>query len=173
MFKRLMDFEEGMFFLPIYSVQAVKVTCQLTRTSVFQGNASMPQPIALRVQLDSVWNEDDILYQEIVRDQEGLDKFLNTTLPSLKFNKMSNQFQEGDDDKRTSLELEIAQSIPKCDSIKWGFDECCVCMELTTTKTSCGHYLCSPCESALKTSKCPICRQCYSCGEHPDYREEY
>lgn len=170
MFKRLMDFEEGVFYLPIYSVQAVKVTCQLTRTQCIRESGSMT---ALRVQLDSVWNEDDILYQEIVTNQEDLDKLLNTTLPNLKFNKMTNQFQEDDDNKRTTLELEIAQSIPKCDSIKWGFDDCCVCMELTTTKTSCGHYLCSPCESAITNSKCPMCRQCYSCGDHPSYHEDY
>lgn len=165
-----MDFEEGVFYLPIYSVQAVKVTCQLTRTQCIRESGSIT---ALRLQLDSVWNEDDTLYQEIVTNQENLDRLLNTTLPNLKFNKMTNQFQEEGDNKRTSLELEMAQSIPKCDSIVWGFDECCVCMELTTTKTSCGHYLCSPCESAIKNSKCPMCRQCYQCGEHPDYREDY
>lgn len=170
MFKRLIDFEEGMFFLPIYSVADIKVTCQLTRTNVIRESGSVT---ALRLQLDSVWNDDDILYQEIVTDQENLDKLLNITLPNLKFNKMTNQFQEEGDNKRTALELELAQSIPKCDSIKWGFDECCVCFELTTTKTSCGHHLCSTCESAIKNSKCPMCRTCYACGEHPDHLEHY
>lgn len=167
MFKRLMEFEEtGMFFLPIYSVADIKVTCQITRTRCGQEEA-------LRLQLDSVWNEDDILYQEVVTNQENLDKLLKETLPNLKFNKLTNQFQTDGDDKKTTLELEIAKSIPKCDNIKWGFDDCCVCADLTTTKTSCGHHLCSECESAIKSNKCPICRQCYTCGEHPDFHEHY
>ena len=36
--------------------------------------------------------------------------------------------------------------------------ECCVCLEITDTKTSCGHYLCVQCFSKLYKNSCPMCR---------------
>jgi len=37
-------------------------------------------------------------------------------------------------------------------------DDCCVCMEKTKTKTSCGHTLCCECWHNLREDVCPICR---------------
>ena len=36
-------------------------------------------------------------------------------------------------------------------------DECCVCLDITSTKTNCGHYVCLPCWNQIN-SKCPMCR---------------
>jgi len=38
-------------------------------------------------------------------------------------------------------------------------EECCVCLELTETKTNCNHHLCIPCWNQLKNERCPICRR--------------
>merc|ERR1712139_681606 len=36
--------------------------------------------------------------------------------------------------------------------------ECCVCFQPRPEFTPCGHPLCRPCLSQLKTSVCPLCR---------------
>ena len=36
--------------------------------------------------------------------------------------------------------------------------ECCVCLEPTDRKTSCGHFLCSNCEHKISEKNCPMCR---------------
>ena len=41
-------------------------------------------------------------------------------------------------------------------------DECCVCYEVTQSKTSCSHFVCIPCQiNILNTSinACPYCRK--------------
>lgn len=45
-----------------------------------------------------------------------------------------------------------------------GLDECCVCSELTTTKTECRHPLCLECWGKLKKTNCPMCREEISCA---------
>lgn len=43
--------------------------------------------------------------------------------------------------------------------INTDFDlECCVCLEPTDKKTSCGHSLCSNCEHMNPQKNCPMCR---------------
>jgi hypothetical protein len=37
-------------------------------------------------------------------------------------------------------------------------DECCVCMESTTDRLACKHYLCRGCVGQMTTSTCPLCR---------------
>ena len=44
------------------------------------------------------------------------------------------------------------------DTIEKGYDECCVCNEVTTLTTSCSHYVCIKCTSQLNNNKCPMCR---------------
>jgi hypothetical protein len=36
---------------------------------------------------------------------------------------------------------------------------CCVCMEQTITKTTCGHQLCQKCFCSLSKKICPLCRK--------------
>ena len=39
---------------------------------------------------------------------------------------------------------------------------CCVCMEQTITKTTCGHQLCQKCFCSLPKKICPLCRKVLS-----------
>jgi hypothetical protein len=40
-------------------------------------------------------------------------------------------------------------------------DKCCVCFDITTTKTDCRHHLCLGCWGKMKKDKCPMCRKKY------------
>ena len=37
-------------------------------------------------------------------------------------------------------------------------EECCVCLEMTKTKTNCGHHMCISCWNQVLDGRCPICR---------------
>ena len=39
-----------------------------------------------------------------------------------------------------------------------GGEECCVCLEITSTKTNCGHHMCIACWNQVNNQRCPICR---------------
>ena len=64
----------------------------------------------------------------------------------------------------------IAKMFIKHDKV----EDCCVCMELNTIITKCGHNLCRPCLSKMyknnKHVNCPLCRKCLcpSCQEDDD-----
>jgi|LauGreDrversion4_2_1035121.scaffolds.fasta_scaffold59687_2 hypothetical protein len=44
-------------------------------------------------------------------------------------------------------------------NIEMDYTECCVCFELTISKTTCFHPLCLRCYSKIKTNHCPLCRE--------------
>ena len=54
----------------------------------------------------------------------------------------------------------------ECERITFHYEKCCVCFDLTKTKTGCGHHVCWECISKLKTERdecgdfanCPLCR---------------
>lgn len=59
--------------------------------------------------------------------------------------------------------------LTKFENLTLDFDECCVCKEITKSKTACKHTLCRPCMFKIKPSPvedaddeyvlCPICRE--------------
>jgi hypothetical protein len=76
---------------------------------------------------------------------EGYIKHLN----HLKFNKLIGKFQYN--------------IIPDFGNVlsntTFKYKECCVCLENTTTKLKCDHYICYECKSQLQKNKCPMCRK--------------
>jgi hypothetical protein len=44
-------------------------------------------------------------------------------------------------------------------NIEMDYIECCVCFEITISKTTCFHPLCLRCYSKIKTNHCPLCRE--------------
>jgi hypothetical protein len=57
--------------------------------------------------------------------------------------------------------------------VHMGIKECCVCFELTTTKTVCQHAVCIPC--LLRVNKCPLCRTeafCQCCVKPDEYSDD-
>ena len=47
-----------------------------------------------------------------------------------------------------------------CPTVKFTFEECCVCLEKTSGKTYCRHPICLLCFTNLRSPKCPLCREC-------------
>jgi hypothetical protein len=44
-------------------------------------------------------------------------------------------------------------------NIEMDYTECCVCFELTLSKTHCFHPLCLRCYIKIKANRCPLCRE--------------
>ena len=83
-------------------------------------------------------------------------------LKNIKFDVFSGKFYTNGDDKvenARNLAMSLKRKFEGDEHIQFGFEECCVCFDLTSTKTSCDHYLCVKCASNLKKKRsCPVCR---------------
>lgn len=157
MYQQLIDEENWSIHLPIRSVDGVNVHCKLLKEDDHSDTIDFV--------LESAWDADDTLYIYKITNQDDFDKLMEQ-LPKLRFCKMKNMFFSSDDDddlELTKLELAITKLVPTCDTIVWGYGECSVCLDNTTTRTKCGHHICLVCESGINTGKCPVCRQCYLC----------
>ena len=97
-----------------------------------------------------------------------LDKMLEI-LPTLKFNKYNGIFTE-----RMPIYTSIIDFFKDVEGLVLENQECCVCLEVTNTKTECDHYLCVPCFQQIplvgddededeKERRCPLCREDINC----------
>ena len=86
--------------------------------------------------------EDEDFTECQIRDMIGI---INDLVPKLKFNKLTGMLQE---------------YIEPFDGAFADGDQCCVCYEITSTKTKrCNHYICRLCFQQLKENfVCPMCR---------------
>ena len=86
--------------------------------------------------------------------------FTHIHLDTLKYNTFYNILELPLYNKKV---FEYKDIIVKSDNVELDYDECCVCLELTTCCIdNCDHYICLKCESRLENSKCPLCRQDYN-----------
>jgi len=86
-----------------------------------------------------------------------LIKNVNKTLKNLKFDRLTGEFVELDDDKKLDIDFWNCL-IPNCDYIESIFDNCCVCLELTGTELKCcKKKLCIQCWDKLKSRYCNEC----------------
>jgi hypothetical protein len=73
----------------------------------------------------------------------------------LKFSKFTGQFYDPENETCVAEiendELFVAAGLAECDT-------CCVCSDMTQTKTECGHTLCHECWNSLDKHICPMCR---------------
>lgn len=103
-----------------------------------------------------------------IKDQETIDTLATAFQESLKiasevaenlvFNKIAGRF----DDKRDPDGVSTEEAVLRCFKFKKVVQDkvCCVCYDLTTTLTDCGHRLCMPCWEKIENKKCPCCRKC-------------
>jgi hypothetical protein len=93
----------------------------------------------------------------------GMAIYIIEKLPLLRFNKINSKLVTDDitEDEMVTIFKEI--SLPNG---KYTFSECCVCLETTKHKTSCGHHLCVPCWSKIKEKYCEECvnDRCLDCN---------
>jgi hypothetical protein len=113
-------------------------------------------------------------YEEIITDddpkytvefiQEGL-RIIHNKLKSLYFDKYNGKFMY----KNENVSFKDWKTFLNIENVTLDFKECCVCLEMTSTETSCKHSLCIPCWSKIKytksevyddmdTLRCPYCR---------------
>jgi hypothetical protein len=85
--------------------------------------------------IELIESERRVGYPTIESMKSLLDEFIDK-LTTIQFDKRSGSFTKNDDPT----------------------EECCVCLEETTTKTNCGHTICVPCWNQIKKIQCPLCR---------------
>lgn len=69
----------------------------------------------------------------------------------------------------------LFKDIIKSSKVEYKFGDCCVCLDTTRTKTTCGHFLCVKCFQKLKLKNCPLCRHRLALSDVEDeegYEEE-
>jgi hypothetical protein len=99
--------------------------------------------------------------------------WLLDTLSKFKFDKFHGKFvtDETNDLIHVFSQAFSPSQFPTCE---FSYSDCCVCLELTTSKTPCNHFLCFECEEKLSFDemvedgdndddetlykKCPVCR---------------
>ena len=90
--------------------------------------------------------------------REILDN-LHETLPKLTLDKTNGVFRLGGHMEDFGTEYEKGEN-------------CCVCLEKTTTETQCRHHLCIECWSKIKpigyNKHCPLCRSNHICVYNPE-----
>ena len=108
----------------------------------------------LKFEIDFQYDCDISLCKKICNN---FDEFLilMTELPRLRFDKHIAKFIKPE--KRF-------ESLIRMHDVKLDGEICCVCHDLTMTKTFCNHHMCMQCWSQLTTQSCPMCRQCLKCG---------
>tara|TARA_R110002167_G_scaffold140072_2_gene327774 strand:- start:1286 stop:1792 length:507 start_codon:yes stop_codon:yes gene_type:complete len=104
----------------------------------------------------SGWGCRNLIGLECKNAQE-LQNCLEGELNDYSFCKITNSFVL---EKKKYNELTIT-----LEGFESTIQECCVCLDKTTSTTYCSHHLCLVCESKLvkTSSKCPMCRELYQC----------
>lgn len=89
-------------------------------------------------------------------------------MDTIRFSKLSDRLttQNIDSEENVYSWINICKALPKCVS---EYDTCSVCLDETTTFTTCGHYLCRHCSQQLKTDTCPVCRKFLLHDSDDDY----
>ena len=84
-----------------------------------------------------------MIEKSIIRLQQELKEF--------KYHKRTNKFMNKQDIDMYDAEVSVFET----DNVKYVSDECCVCQEVTSSKTECNHSLCLSCWSSLKIQHHP------------------
>jgi hypothetical protein len=152
--------------IPIKSIDKVKVYVKLKL---------LDSAVILDISLDGIYENDnieDVLLHSIffsIGDKDFTDvaKFILVELNELRLN-MAGELTKKKDIDDELLEYELLSGL---DNIELDADQCCVCNNITKTKTKCNHCLCYRCMTHIKPVKvsdddedlydipCPICRQ--------------
>lgn len=137
--------------------------------AMITGFSKVGGPLSLRILSDNIFDNDNlnsmfgIFYVELICSD--LKKAINEAVNILReitFCKVDGNFKRPNEKTKGQL-YDIFSRL-------WDMQvdiECCVCKEITTTKTACGHRLCLICWSNIngiaekdnnKKPRCPMCR---------------
>jgi len=80
---------------------------------------------------------------------------LSDTLNNLVYCKISNTFTTKD---KVDKLKELTQASHEVFGEELFEDTCSVCMDYTSTRSNCNHFLCLECFEKIENSRCPLCR---------------
>lgn len=109
----------------------------------------------MKFEIDFWHDIDKELCRSICHNFDEFILLMTTRLPQLRFDKHSEQFTKPE--KRF-------ESLIRMHNVKPDGEMCCVCHELTISKTQCKHHMCLQCWSQLANTSCPMCRKCLCCN---------
>jgi hypothetical protein len=152
--------------IPIKTIDKVKVDVNLMVTHT---------AVILDITLDDIYENDSFddvsLHRKLFnidnKDFTKLAEYILVELNELRLDMKGNLINKKDIDDQI-LEQELLSGL---DNIELDADECCVCNNLTKTKTICNHCVCYRCMTHIKKVKidgedddvneipCPICRE--------------
>ena len=96
---------------------------------------------------------------------EEIVAFLRT-VPDLKYCKTAGQLCHDPAESKMYFERkfmeEVFNSVDEVVNYKTDYGECPVCLDVCYMMLGCGHHLCLQCESKMKDTKCPQCRDKYT-----------
>ena len=102
--------------------------------------------------------EKDATHEEIVA-------FLRI-VPDLKYCKTAGQLCHDPAENKMYYERkfmqEVFSAVDEVVNYKTDYGECPVCLDVCYTMLGCKHHLCLQCESKMKETKCPQCRERYT-----------
>jgi hypothetical protein len=158
----------GFIRIPIKMIDRVKV---FVRLIVRSSNSSL---VILEITVDDIYENDNFeditLHRKLFnindKDFTKVAEFILVELNELRLDMAGDLANKKDLDDEV-LEHELLSGL---DNIELDADECCVCNNLTKTKTICNHCVCYRCMTHIKHVKddddensyeipCPICRQ--------------
>jgi len=158
--KFLLSKKDGYEFIMNYEINDNRIIVRK-----YSGNRNF---IFIKIESKYIEEEDDnhdidnvhyeIIHAHYEKEKENtLGKLVYDTLKALKFNKYFGTYDTSADDIEL-LEIEM-ELFPE----HFKYKICSVCLEHTSIKTNCGHYLCYVCWTEIlrrNDYRCPECRAC-------------
>jgi len=162
--------------LPVFEIDGLKVKCDL----IVNENGMSLWITTSKMLMYNITQQDDrafvvrqMLFRKTyikkltkytLKDYEIVIKHMNNDIKDMKFDKLNGVFMTPQiphprEVPHLCSNKEILNSVP-CDEKQP--EECCVCLDVTKSTTSCGHKLCVECWCLIKPNgrelPCPICR---------------
>jgi hypothetical protein len=138
--------EEDVVTLPIYSLAGIKCKVSFLKHGNHFDIEMIHKFGCSHKDHDRIMN--NCMSYELSED--GVKEALEY-LDQVKFSKKENEFVVPEDEKVTYEELLTSKNYTSL------YEDCPVCLEKTSRRTTCSHSLCLPC--FLKIETCPICRK--------------
>ena len=131
--------KDGKMNLKIDKKQGIKVFCELVLSNNFY--------------VIHIRNNDNHIIGHIVSNslEQILEKFKQLTYSKITDSFLSPEMFEFHEKESQALSLLFPDESR--------YSSCCVCHDLTSSKTKCNHTLCNECKSKLKNPTCPMCRE--------------
>jgi len=182
MLKNCIPQTDNTFNLPIKKIDNIPVIAEFT----YEGDQDEISYISCGVRLAP--NIEHTMAEFLVRDfdddftlEQGL-QLIFEKLKKLKFSKSKGLFYDPsknndggsqEEEEEENIMITVFSVLKGCENISSSINECCACLEVTETHTSCGHNVCISCYSRLEVvkhewreyfardsfyKKCPMCR---------------